>query len=88
LLWVFATKLSAEGLWRWLERPYQRRSAAAVLPQARPAAVQTTPRVRNTADEAQSIAAMLPFALDFQASIAWAGHPLCEAIGRRIYRAW
>jgi uncharacterized SAM-binding protein YcdF (DUF218 family) len=31
LLWVFATPLVAEGLWRWLERPYQRQTAAAVL---------------------------------------------------------
>lgn len=31
ILWLFATPLSAEGLWRWLERPYQRRPAAAVL---------------------------------------------------------
>jgi uncharacterized SAM-binding protein YcdF (DUF218 family) len=81
-----------------------------VLPQARPAAVQTTPRVRNTADEAQAIAAMLPahstvmlvtsafhmprarklferqgltvlpFAVDFQASGAWAGHPLRDPL--------
>jgi asparagine synthase (glutamine-hydrolysing) len=188
LLWVFATPLTAEGLWRWLERPYQRRSAAAVLRQARPAAVVvlgtgrhpapgptrasewidadrffagieafgqlqrqgdparliftggwwptqpdlppegdvlrqraiaigvpaaavvTTPRVRNTADEAQAIAAMLPprstvllvtsafhmprarrlferqgltvlpFAVDFQATGAWAGHPLRDPL--------
>ena len=39
LLWVFATPLTAEGLWRWLERPYQRQSAAAVLAGARPLAV-------------------------------------------------
>lgn len=31
MLWLFATPLTAEGLWRWLERPYQRQSAAAVL---------------------------------------------------------
>lgn len=31
ILWLFATPLTAEGLWRWLERPYQRQSAAAVL---------------------------------------------------------
>ena len=30
LLWIFATPLTAEGLWRWLERPYQRRTAALV----------------------------------------------------------
>jgi hypothetical protein len=24
LLWFFATPLVAEGLWRWLERPFQR----------------------------------------------------------------
>jgi uncharacterized SAM-binding protein YcdF (DUF218 family) len=31
LLWLFATPLTAEGLWRWLERPYQRRSIDTVL---------------------------------------------------------
>ncbi len=31
LLWVFATPLTAEGLWRWLEHPYQRRPIDAVL---------------------------------------------------------
>jgi uncharacterized SAM-binding protein YcdF (DUF218 family) len=25
ILWIFATPLTAEGLWRWLERPQQRR---------------------------------------------------------------
>jgi len=35
ILWLFATPLTAEGLWRWLERPYQRQSAAMLL--ARPA---------------------------------------------------
>jgi uncharacterized SAM-binding protein YcdF (DUF218 family) len=43
LLWVFATPMVAEGLWRWLERPYQRQSATALLAPARvsqaPAAV-------------------------------------------------
>jgi uncharacterized SAM-binding protein YcdF (DUF218 family) len=45
ILWLFATPLTAEGLWRWLERPYQRQSAAALLarrpgrPMAPPAAV-------------------------------------------------
>lgn len=39
LLWVFATPLVAEGLWRWLERPYQRQSAATVLAGSRPQAV-------------------------------------------------
>ena len=34
LLWIFATPLTAEGLWRWLERPYQRRTAATTLDQA------------------------------------------------------
>ncbi|MFM7265264.1 MAG: YdcF family protein, partial [Cyanobium sp.] len=34
LLWLFATPLTAEGLWRWLERPYQRRTAASTLDQA------------------------------------------------------
>ena len=31
ILWLFATPLTAEGLWRWLERPYQRQTAAALL---------------------------------------------------------
>lgn len=31
LLWIFATPLVAEGLWRWLERPYQRQTAATAL---------------------------------------------------------
>ena len=31
VLWLFATPLIAEGLWRWLERPYVRQSTAAVL---------------------------------------------------------
>ncbi|WP_341885401.1 YdcF family protein [Synechococcus sp. UW140] len=31
VLWLFATPLIAEGLWRWLERPYVRQSSAAVL---------------------------------------------------------
>ena len=31
ILWLFATPLTAEGLWRALERPYQRQSAAAAL---------------------------------------------------------
>lgn len=45
ILWLFATPLTAEDLWRWLERPYQRQSAAALLarrpgrPMAPPAAV-------------------------------------------------
>jgi uncharacterized SAM-binding protein YcdF (DUF218 family) len=43
LLWVFATPLVAEGLWRWLEHPYQRKSAKVLLSTARgnqtPAAV-------------------------------------------------
>lgn len=184
VLWIFATPLTGEALWRWLERPYERRTAAAVLHNARPAAVVvlgtgrhpapgpaqasewsdadrffagldafaqlqkhggkprliftggwwptqpdlplegdvlqeraialgvpadavvSTARVRNTADEAKKVAAMLPagstvilvtsafhmprasslferigltvlpFAVDFQASGAWAGHPL------------
>ncbi|WP_254994659.1 YdcF family protein [Cyanobium sp. Aljojuca 7D2] len=37
LLWVFATPLVAEGLWRWLERPYQRQTATALLGPAREA---------------------------------------------------
>ena len=39
VLWVFATPLTAEALWRGLERPYQRRSAAMVLHHSRPVAV-------------------------------------------------
>lgn len=41
ILWIFATPLTAEGLWRWLERPYQRQTAAALLARrpAAPAAV-------------------------------------------------
>jgi uncharacterized SAM-binding protein YcdF (DUF218 family) len=31
ILWVFSTPLTAQGLWRWLERPYQRLSAPALL---------------------------------------------------------
>jgi uncharacterized SAM-binding protein YcdF (DUF218 family) len=31
ILWVCSTPLTAEALWRWLERPYQRRTAAALL---------------------------------------------------------
>ena len=188
LLWVFATPLTAEGLWRWLERPQQRLPVAAVLQSARPAAVvvlgtgrhpapgparasewidadrffagidaferlqqqghptrliftggwwptqphlppegdvltrrairmglpaeavSSTARVRNTVDEARTIAAelppastvllvtsafhmprarrlferqgltVLPFPVDFQASGAWAGHPLRDPL--------
>ncbi len=184
VLLIFATPLTSEVLWRWLEQPYLRRTAAAVLQNARPAAVVvlgtgrhpapgpaqasewsdadrffagldafaqlqkhgdkprliftggwwptqpdlppegdvlrdraialgvpadavvSTARVRNTADEAKEVAGMLPtastvmlvtsafhmprasrlfertgltvlpFAVDFQASGAWAGHPL------------
>ena len=39
VLWISATPLTAEVLWRGLEWPYQRRTAAMVLQQARPAAV-------------------------------------------------
>lgn len=35
LLWLFATPLTAECLWRWLERPYQRRPSTALIPQLR-----------------------------------------------------
>ncbi len=188
VLWIFATPLTAEALWRWLEQPYQRRTAAAVLRNARPSAVVvlgtgrhpapgpakasewidadrffaglevftqlqkhgheprliftggwrptrpdfppegdtlrkwaialgvpanavvTTARVRNTVDEAREVAEMLPsgstvmlvtsafhipralrlfernglivlpFAVDFQASGAWAGHPLLNPL--------
>jgi uncharacterized SAM-binding protein YcdF (DUF218 family) len=38
LLWIVSTPLVSEGLWRWLERPYQRQTAARVLPQSRVAA--------------------------------------------------
>ncbi len=37
-LWIFSTPLVAEGLWRWLERPFQRQMAARVLPVGRLAA--------------------------------------------------
>lgn len=188
LLWIFATPLTSEALWRWLEQPYQRRTTAAVLQNARPAAVVvlgtgrhaapgparmsewidadrffggldafaqlrkqgdapqliftggwwptqpdlppegdvlreramalgvpadavvSTAKVRNTADEAKEVAGMLPagstvmlvtsayhmprarrlferqgltvlpFAVDFQASGAWAGHPLRDPL--------
>jgi len=36
VLWLFATPLIAEGLWRWLERPYVRQSTAAVLAGSKP----------------------------------------------------
>ena len=39
VLWIFSTPLTAEALWRWLEWPYQRRTAAMVLHEARPSAV-------------------------------------------------
>jgi len=39
LLWVFATPLVADALWRLLEHPHQRRPAAAVLAGRRPRAV-------------------------------------------------
>ena len=39
VLWMFATPLIQEALWRGLEWPHQRRTAAMVLQQARPAAV-------------------------------------------------
>ena len=38
-LWIFATPLTGEVLWRGLEWPYQRRTAVMVLQQARPVAV-------------------------------------------------
>ncbi len=34
LLWIFATPLTAELLWRWLEWPHQRRPAAVALAEA------------------------------------------------------
>ena len=39
VLWIFSTPLVAEGLWRALERPYARQSAAAVLAGTSPRAV-------------------------------------------------
>ncbi|NQW40279.1 MAG: YdcF family protein, partial [Cyanobacteria bacterium] len=36
LLWILATPLVGEALWRWLERPHQRQSAAVVIAAARP----------------------------------------------------
>ena len=39
VLWIFSTPLTAELLWRGLEWPHQRRTAARVLQKARPAAV-------------------------------------------------
>jgi uncharacterized SAM-binding protein YcdF (DUF218 family) len=39
LLWFFATPLVAEGLWRWLERPFQRGNAATLLAGSQPRAV-------------------------------------------------
>jgi uncharacterized SAM-binding protein YcdF (DUF218 family) len=36
VLWFFATPLIAEGLWRWLERPYVRQSTSAVLAGSKP----------------------------------------------------
>ena len=39
LLWIMATPLVGEALWRWLERPHQRQSAAVVIAAARPQAV-------------------------------------------------
>ena len=36
VLWLFATPLVAEGLLRWLERPYARQSATAVLAGSKP----------------------------------------------------
>lgn len=39
VLWIFSTPLTAELLWRVLEWPHQRRTAANVLQHARPAAV-------------------------------------------------
>ena len=39
VLWLFATPLVAEGLLRWLERPYARQSATAVLAGSKPRAV-------------------------------------------------
>ena len=39
VLWIFSTPLTAELLWRVLEWPYQRRTAASVLQHARPAAI-------------------------------------------------
>ena len=39
VLWMFATPLIQEALWRGLEWPHQRRTAAKVLQQARPVAV-------------------------------------------------
>ena len=189
MLWLFSTPLTAEGLWRWLEWPYERRPASAALDQpatvggvvvlgtgrhaapgpARtsewidadrffggleayqqlraqgqrprliftggwwptqpqmppegdvlrqraiglglpPADLLSTARVRNTAEEARAIAALLPrgsrivlvtsafhmprarrlferqglrvttFAVDFQASGAWAGSPLADPL--------
>lgn len=189
ILWLFSTPLTAEGLWRALERPYQRQTAAAALARSAPVAavvvlgtgrhaapgparasewtdadrffggleayeqlraqgqrtrliftggwwptqpemppegdvlrqraialglppadLLSTARVRNTAEEARAIAALLPrgsrivlvtsafhmprarrlferqglrvtaFAVDFQASGAWAGSPLADPL--------
>lgn len=188
MLLTYATPLTSEALWRWLELPYQRMFASNVLQKARPSAVVvlgtgrhaapgssrtsewtdadrffagldvfsllqqqgdpvqliftggwsptqpdllpegdvlreraiaigvpadavfSTSRVRNTADEAKEVAGMLvaggsvllvtsafhmprakrlferqgltvlPFAVDFHASGAWAGHPLRDPL--------
>jgi uncharacterized SAM-binding protein YcdF (DUF218 family) len=52
LLWIFATPLTAEGLWRWLERPYQRRTAATTLDQAPPGAAPQAVVVLGTGRQA------------------------------------
>ena len=39
VLWIFATPLISEALWRWLEQPYQSRTAQLVLQNVRSSAV-------------------------------------------------
>jgi uncharacterized SAM-binding protein YcdF (DUF218 family) len=55
VLWVFATPLVADGLWRWLERPYQRMAVEDVLADQRVDAVVVLSGGRHPAPGADRI---------------------------------
>ena len=39
VLWIFSLPLTAEGLWRWLEHPFKRRTVPSVVRDLSPSAV-------------------------------------------------
>ena len=70
ILWLLATPLTAEGLWRSLEWPHQRQTAEAVLGPA---------RAEGVGAEGSRLR-VVPFPVDFQATGSWAGQPLRDPL--------